>query len=113
MPQASAATIGPGRRPRPTISADPLRGLKRARLSWRRRRAKKGRPKAALKEAREGDRRLYAAVIARRPFPALRSADSPSPPKPTSISAQVEGSGSLPVAIAAVMEILLRQISRA
>jgi hypothetical protein len=40
-----------------------------------------------------GDRRSYAAAVARRPFPALRSADSPSPPKPTSISAQVEGSG--------------------
>ena len=40
-----------------------------------------------------GDGRLYAAVVARRPFPALKSADSPSPPKPTSISAQVEGSG--------------------
>ena len=32
-------------------------------------------------------------MVARRPFPALKSADSPSPPKPTSISAQVEGSG--------------------
>ena len=40
-----------------------------------------------------GDRRSYAAAVARRPFPALLSADSPSPPKPTSISAQVEGSG--------------------
>ena len=69
-------------------------------------RRKKDRPKAALKEAREGDRRLYAAVVARRPFPAVRSADSPSPPKPTSISAQVEGSGTLRVAIVAVMEIL-------
>jgi hypothetical protein len=40
-----------------------------------------------------GDGRSYAAAVARRPFPALKSADSPSPPKPTSISAQVEGSG--------------------
>lgn len=42
---------------------------------------------------RLGDGRSYTAVVARLPFPVLRSVDSPSPPKPTRISAHVEGSG--------------------